>query len=206
MKHSLTNKDKAALTADCSVCGPAVPIKLNGRYGIVCVEARRQARRNYKKAHPERARAQKAASTPSLHRLTLRNGDPDTCAICGPVQPKPWGRGYMCPKLHEEKRWPEQSAPDPQCPICKRYLDKYGACLRCDDDLSDLDARYMPVEARGMRKLMAQLENIPVGLTIATAETQLPSTPEVAVHGWKTLGDGPKVSADDWMRQNGHRW
>lgn len=207
MKHSLTNKDKAALVADCSVCGPRVPIRLNGRYGIVCVTARREARRNYKKAHPERARAQKVSATPSLHRLTLRNGEADTCAVCGDVQPVAWGRGWMCPVLHTEKRWPAQAVPDPQCPICKRYLDRYGACLKCDDDFMDLDARYMPVEARGMKKLMGQLEHIPDGLTlVSAAETPLPSETEAAVHGWRTLGPGPRVSADEWMRKNGHQW
>lgn len=206
MKHSLTNKDKPALTADCSVCGPQVPIRLNGRYGIVCVEARRQARRNYKKAHPERARAQKVGATTSTHRLALRNGDPDTCAICGPVQPVAWGRGYMCPVLHAEKRWPMQAAPDPQCLLCKRYLDKYGACRNCDDDFADLDARFMPLEARGMRKLMAQLEHIPDGLSLASTESQLPADVETAVPGWKTLGSGPRASADEWMRSNGHQW
>ena len=105
MKHSLTNKDKAALTADCSVCGPAVPIRLNGRYGIVCLEARRERARRYKQQNPEKVKAGRTAAIPSIHRLSLRNGEPDTCVICGPVQPVRWGRGYMCPTIPAEKGW-----------------------------------------------------------------------------------------------------
>ena len=105
MKHSLTNKDKAELVADCSVCGPRVPIRLNGRYGIVCLEARREKSRRYRQANPEKVRAAKAAANPSTHRLSLRNGEPDTCVICGPVQPVRWGRGYMCPTIPTEKGW-----------------------------------------------------------------------------------------------------
>ena len=105
MKHSLTNKDKAELVADCSVCGPKVPIRLNGRYGIVCVEARREARNRYKQSHPEQTQRQKAASNPSTHRLTLKNGELDTCATCGEVQPVRWGRGWMCPTIPKERGW-----------------------------------------------------------------------------------------------------
>lgn len=105
MKHSLTNKDKVELVADCSVCGPRVPIRLNGPYGIVCLEARRDRSRRWKQENPEKARVSRAAANPSTHRLSLRNGEPDTCVVCGPVQPMKWGRGYMCPTIPAEKGW-----------------------------------------------------------------------------------------------------
>jgi len=105
MKHSLTNKDKAELVADCSVCGPRVPIRLNGRYGIVCLEARRERSRSWKQRNPEKAKASRAAANPSTHRLSLRNGEPDTCVVCGPVTPVKWGRGFMCPTIPAEKGW-----------------------------------------------------------------------------------------------------
>ena len=104
-KHSLTNKDKAELVADCSVCGPRVPIRLNGRYGIVCLEARRERSRRYKQQNPEKVRAGRAAANPSTHRLSLRTGELDTCVVCGEVQPIPWGRGWMCPTIPKEKGW-----------------------------------------------------------------------------------------------------
>jgi hypothetical protein len=105
MKHSLTNKNKVDLVADCSICGPQVPIRLNGRYGIVCLEARRERARRYKQENPEKVRAGRAAANPSTHRLSLRNGEPDTCVVCGEVQPIRWGRGWMCPTIPEEKGW-----------------------------------------------------------------------------------------------------
>lgn len=105
MMHSLTNKDKAELVADCSVCGPRVPIRLNGRYGIVCLEARRDHSRRWKQQNPEKVRVKKAAANPSTHRLTLRNGELDTCVECGEVQPVRWGRGWMCPTIPAEKGW-----------------------------------------------------------------------------------------------------
>lgn len=105
MKHSLTNKNKVDLVADCSVCGPRVPIRLNGRYGIVCLEARRERSRRYKRDNAPRVQAAKAASNPSTHRLTLKNGDLDTCAECGEVQPVRWGRGWMCPTIPKERGW-----------------------------------------------------------------------------------------------------
>lgn len=207
MKHSLTNKNRVDLVADCSVCGPGVPIKLNGPYGIRCVKGHREARRNYKLAHPERARSQKAAATGSAHRLEKRTGEMDTCSVCGPVKPTAWGRGWMCPTILKERGWAViQTVPNPQCLICKRYLDKYGACPSCDDDFKDLDARYMPAEARPMKKLMAQLDLIPDGFSITSSETPLPAETESVVPGWKTLGPGPNLSADEWMRQNGHQW
>jgi hypothetical protein len=203
MKHSLTNKDKAALTADCSVCGPAVPIRLNGRYGIVCLEARREKARRYKQAHPERVRQQKLAASPSPHRLDLRTGEADTCAVCGPVQPKAWGRGWICPTVISEKGWKvTQVAPQPKCSTCATYLDRFGVCARCAAD----QVSWMPTEARAKKRHLEMVQPyVDAGFTIADFETQLPAE-ESAVTGWKTLGDGPALSADHWMRKNGHSW
>ena len=196
MKHSLTNKDKAELLADCSVCGPRVPIRLNGRYGIVCLEARRQATRNYKKAHPERVRQQRANASHSPHMLTLRTGAVDTCSQCGEVQPQAWGRGWICPTIITEKGWKvTQVAPQPQCSTCNTYLDRRGACARCAGD----EWSWMPAEARAkVRHHDAAAPYIAAGYTIADFETQLPVDDQPAVPGWRTLGgaapeDGFKV-------------
>lgn len=153
MKHSLTNKDKAALTADCSVCGTAVAIARNGKYGFVCREGRKAATRRYKQAHPDRVREQKNRPA-SKHRLTKRDGTPDTCAVCGPVEPKPMGRGYGCPNRAVELGWkvfPE--APQPRCLLCRTFLDRMGACPKCDDDFTDLDEKYLPAESRPAQRL-----------------------------------------------------
>jgi hypothetical protein len=203
MKHSLTNKDKAALVADCSVCGPQVPIRLNGRYGIVCLEARRQAGRNYKKAHPERVRQQKLAARPSPHRLDLRTGEADTCTVCGPVQPTPWGRGWICPTVISDKGWKvTQVAPQPKCSTCNTFLDRRGVCARCAGD----EWAWMPDEARSKKRHLEMTGPfVAAGFTIADFETKLPAD-ESAVQGWRTLGDGAPLSADHWMRKNGHQW
>ena len=203
MKHSLTNKDRAQLLADCSVCGPRVAIRLNGRYGIVCLEARRAASRNYKKAHPERVRQQKLAASPSPHRLEVRTGEADTCQVCGPVQPKAWGRGWICPTVISDKGWKvTQVAPQPQCSTCPAYLDRFGVCPRCSAD----QVQWMPDEARSKKRHLEMTgPYIAAGFTIADFETPLPKD-ETAVPGWQTLGSGPKATADEWMRKNGHQW
>jgi hypothetical protein len=176
--HSLTNKDKAQLVADCSVCGPRVPIKLNGRYGIVCVEARRQARRNYKQAHPDRARAGRTYS-PSAHKLSLRNGEKDTCSLCGDVQPVAWGRGWMCPTISTERGWTvTQVAPTPRCNLCSKRFLIDGMCPSCDIQErthSTLDAGFLE-EVYG------------AGMHIATAASWLETDTSSVVPGWKTLG------------------
>jgi hypothetical protein len=64
----------------------------------------------------------------------------------------------------------------------------------------------MPNEARAKKRHMESVQPyIDAGFTIADFETQLPAE-ESVVTGWKTLGDGPALSADHWMRKNGHSW
>jgi hypothetical protein len=192
MKHSLTNKNKPELVADCSVCGPAAPIKLNGKYGVVCVEARRVARRNYKKAHPDRARAGRAYN-PSAHQLTEKTGKADTCVLCGPVTPKAWGRGWICPTILTEKGWTSsQTEPTPRCPLCsKRFLDAAGKCPSCDAEYEDL------VEGLDPGFLTEIYE---AGMHIETAASWLETDTTPAVHGWKTLGSTAPVTETPKVR------
>lgn len=150
MNHSLTNKDKAELKATCSVCGPEVPIRRNGKYGFVCLEARREKSRRYKQNNPAKVKATKAASNPSTHRLTLRNGDLDTCAVCGEVQPVAWGRGWMCPTIPEEKGWTVV----PVMNVRPRML---SIAL-----LEELDSAGMHVEP-GASALPTEIENVVPG-------------------------------------------
>lgn len=60
-KHSLVHKDKEALTGVCSVCG-STKIARNGKYGFVCVVARREAQRRFRSANPEKVKQQRNAA------------------------------------------------------------------------------------------------------------------------------------------------
>lgn len=188
MKHSLTNKDKVAMTADCSVCGTAVAIVKNSKYGFACRTARREALDRFKEAHPERVRQMKKRP-PSKHRLTKRDGSPDTCAVCGPVQPVAVGRGYGCPVREKELgRKSHPAAPQPKCLLCSaHYLDRYGACPKCDEPIDEM--QFLPKESRlgrRQRDLAAMWEE--AGFTITDGESQLDSGYESVVPGWRTLG------------------
>lgn len=138
--HRLTEKDPEALTATCSVCGPGSRIRRNGKRSFVCLTARRKAFRRWAKAHPDRARDSRSFN-PSQHRLERRDGGPDVCAVCGPVEPKAWGRGWMCGKRFEELRWTsEQVEPAPKCGACEQRWLEDGKCPKCDaEPLAPLD-------------------------------------------------------------------
>ena len=193
MAHTLTDKDTSALTAVCSDCGPSTPIARNGR-AYVCREGRREAQRRFRAAHPERVRQSKRRP-PSKHRLTKRDGTPDTCAMCGPVTPVVIGRGYGCPNRAAERNIKVfAEAPQPACPICRTYLDRFGSCAKCDDDLSDLEAAHMPREARRHNGVDMASQFLAAGFSITSWENPLPSDEErPAVHGWKTLGSSEPV-------------
>ena len=193
MAHSLTEHDHAGLTAKCSVCGPATRIAKNGKYGYVCVTARREAKRRWRAAHPAKSRADKNRP-PSKHRLEKRDGSPDTCKICGPVTPVVIGRGWGCPNRAKEMgRTSFPAEPQPRCPICRTYLDRFGGCAKCDDDLSDLETAFIPNESRRAPIATLADEYERNGFTIQSFEPWLNDEPESAVKGWKTLG-----SAEPW--------
>ena len=187
MKHSLTNKDKVALTADCSVCGSNAPIVKNSKYGFACVVGRQEAKDRYKAAHPERVRQSKKRP-PSKHRLEKRNGEPDICAVCGPVTPVVMGRGWGCPNRAKElgrTKFPE--SPQPKCLLCGAcYLDRFGACPRCDEPLDE--TKFYPAESRLARRRDIASVYEEAGFTITEGESFLDNSYESAVPGWKTLG------------------
>ena len=185
-RHSLVEKNPADRTARCVLCGPVAMVPA-GR-GWACVVARRESRRNYKKAHPERARAGRAHN-PSAHRLTLRTGEPDTCAVCGPVKPDAWGRGWICPTLRVEKGWPNtQTAPAPKCQLCNKQWLVDGLCPSCERITEDLADMYIPAESRRARKQSLADMYEAAGFSIVTEDPALPTGVESAVPGWKTLG------------------
>ena len=185
--HRLSEQDREKLTATCSVCGPAVEIMRKGKYGLACREGDREAKRRYRAANPQRVRASKRRPA-SKHRLEKRDGSPDTCAVCGPVTPVVVGRGYGCPNRAKELGWKTFALePQPACPICHTYLDRFGSCAKCDDDLSDLDDMWIPVESR------RYVAPVGEGFSIQEWPSELSEEIESAVPGWKTLG-----SAEPW--------
>lgn len=183
MKHSLTNKDTAALVGDCSVCGTGVAIVKVGN-GHGCRLAVRQAKRNYKTAHPDRARAGRAHN-PSNHRLTVKTGEMDNCAMCGDVQPVPWGRGWMCPTIIKERGWTvTQVAPTPKCKLCSQRFLIDGLCPKCDAEPEDLTEGLDPA-------FLAEVYG--AGMHIETAASWLETDTTSAVPGWKTIGSSNPV-------------
>lgn len=180
-RHSLTNKNLEALTATCAVCGDGVRVRVS-RGKWICVAGNRQARARYRKAHPDRAAADRKFR-PSKHRLQNRKGGEDICSICGPVVSVPQGWGYMCPTRAVELGWkPTQSDPQPLCPSCKkRHLDNMGACPLCDEPLPRYDQRpgqeWDPYD-----------EFDAAGLSVRDGFADLSDANESAVAGWKTLG------------------
>ena len=179
------------MTATCAVCGPSVQITGNGRNRYACAEARRLSQLAFRQAHPDRVRESKKRP-PSAHRLTLRNGEPDTCAVCGPVEPKPMGRGYGCPNRAAELGKKQFAlAPQPRCLLCRTYLDRLGSCAKCDDDLADLDTEFLPAESRAARRDRKRIERFyEDGFSILDPSDPhlLDSGYESAVDGWTTLG------------------
>ena len=188
-KHSLSDKDTVALTATCSTCGEGAAIRKNGRYGYVCLIARRMRKKQWAQAHPDRARASRS-SAPSPHRLENKDGGKDTCAICGPVQPVAWGRGWMCPTI--SKNWTNvASAPAPRCGRCNGWLTAENVCVRCEAAKSQV------------RNLHPDFINevYAAGMHLETEPGFLPTGIENAVPGWKTLGSDQPVKAD-WPRNS----
>lgn len=120
------------MTATCSVCGPLVAMRAVGKY-FACKTARTEAQHAWVKAHPDRARESHKVK-PSKHRLTNRDGKPDTCAICGPVDVVPAGRGYECgPNSRARGVKNPPLAPQLKCQKCMTvFLTRDGVCLECD--------------------------------------------------------------------------
>ena len=185
-RHSLTQKNVADRTAVCNLCGPVAMVPA-GR-GWACVQGRRESRRNYKKAHPDRVRASKALN-PATHKLTVKTGETDQCVVCGEVQPVPWGRGWMCPTIIRERGWTvTQTAPAPKCALCNKHWLVDSKCPSCDGIYDDLADQFLPLESRRAKHLRSNAVYEEMGFTVITSETPLPLGTENAVGNWKTIG------------------
>lgn len=189
MKHSLTEKDKKALVATCSVCGPGAKIRRRGKYGHACIVGDREAKRRYKQAHPERAARQSRGI--SSHSLARRDGTDTGCAVCGPVTPIKWRRGFMCPNRAMELGWKPDAKPAPRCETCDSWLRADNGCTFC--------------ERSALRPLPRSLERelAAAGMHVEFEPTVLSDEIENAVPGWRTLGNNsPRIGfahyADEW--------
>lgn len=194
-RHRLTDRDVDSLTADCSICGPAVAIRRVGKY-FQCVTAAREAKAAWRKRHPASDKADKMRP-PSAHRLMVRDGREDTCKVCGVVTPVPHGRGWMCPNRAAELGFTGKATkvpPNQKCKTCAAWLCADGHCPRCvtELDFSDLDWQYAPNKSRQKLRRFAGLNYGDLdGFTVQHPEdgpTSLPSSNESVVEGWKTIG------------------
>jgi Recombination endonuclease VII len=92
-EHSLTNVDRDARTADCSICGPQVPIRVRvrtGGGGIECMIKRVESRRQWNRSHRRPARQHSDRKYKRYKKYKLTQDDYDRmvaeqqgcCAIC----------------------------------------------------------------------------------------------------------------------------
>lgn len=93
------------------------------------------------------------------------------CAICGPVDGFPVGRGVMCSKRAEELGWRKPTM-QPTCHRCGDEL-RSGYCLNCTP-------LTVPASYEG-------LLGSP-GVSVLWRETRLRDDVENAVPGWQTRG------------------
>lgn len=122
--HKLTEKDPAARTGVCSVCGP-VSLARKGK-SWRCANRRRELHQAWVEENPTKAAASRAHVSP--HKVT--NG---VCPLCGPVEAVPYGRGWACPNTPGAKRrLVQQSAPQSRCRDCGSFFSvSEGICLSC---------------------------------------------------------------------------
>jgi hypothetical protein len=126
-RHSLAEKDTQARTALCSVCG-SVGIYPAGR-GWVCLNKKKASAAAWAQANPEKAHASR--TTRSAHRLISRKDTAGECAVCGPVEAVPYGRGWACGKRAAELRKTQQAHPARRCVDCNMWIDSRGTAARC---------------------------------------------------------------------------
>ena len=90
MKHSLSNVDRAQMTADCTVCGRGARLLLHGtKNEVYCARGRQQGK-------------------PKSEWHTLADKDTEkrtaTCSKCGPVEMRRQGAsGWQCVNLARER-------------------------------------------------------------------------------------------------------
>ena len=133
ISHSLSDRDTAAMTATCAVCGP-VRLKTRGRGRFVCGVRAAERHAEWAARNPEKARRNRRGR--SAHHLTSFDESTLTgeCPVCGIVGVVPKGRGFMCRTRAEEIWTQQQSSPQQRCGVCRRvWLSADGTCAYCSD-------------------------------------------------------------------------
>lgn len=179
--HSLTNIDPAEMAGDCAVCGTQVPIQRVSpkRDRFACRTARREARKHYREAHPDRVRADKASRRKgSMHRVTR-----GVCCVCGPVETVIHRRGSMCANRAAELGW-KGGEPQGRCVTCHGWMRNDGSCPACDDRAATDLGYALMLDEYGTRV------DGPVYIEDGSfvIEAPLSTGIENAVPGWKTIG------------------
>lgn len=160
-RHRLTNKNLSTLTGECSVCG-LVAIRKSGT-GFQCAVKKSQSKRDWAKANPEAAAANRRQR--SSHVLSQRDRENMTaeCGKCGPVKLVPWGRGVICGNLAASRRSVQEKSSRGTCRECwvieerKVWLAADGSCPACaawDPSLEKRPAERRDPGGREARELM----------------------------------------------------
>jgi hypothetical protein len=107
------------------------------------------------------------------------------------------GRGYGCPTRAKELGWKVfAEKPQPACPICRTFLDRFGACAQCDNE-ANVDDIFIPRESRRYASSSRVLAD---GYSIVDHDSLLPADTESVVPGWKTLGSLDPVGSRPTVR------
>lgn len=170
--HSIT--DAVGRRGTCAVCGPDTELTSQGK----CHPALRKAQRDYRYGlGPSGRKARKnrwVRPHEKVHVLSHRQGGPDVCSACGPVESFAQGRGFMCPNRAAELHWREP-CPMPMCPRCDSEL-RSGTCPRCTPPRIEPQVREALLNG---------------SLAVRASEIPMPEKIENAVPGWVTIG-GPQ--------------
>jgi hypothetical protein len=192
-RHLLADKDLAAKTAVCSVCGP-VEIRSAGKSWI-CLNKKRESAAAWQAANPEKAAANRAAV--SEHHLVA--SDPEVrrgiCPIDGDVDIVPFGRGWACAVRAAELRTVVQDE-TPRCRVCYYPGSNFNPVVDgyCEYDRpGNIRPAVVPLSP-----LFDPGASHPVELPKYEAAASVVPARESAVPGWKMIGQD--VPADEWAK------
>ena len=192
--HRLVKKDLTTLTGECSECGFVAIAKAGN--GFQCGEKKKASQREWRERNPAAAKANRALR--SDHELFNRDYVKlsASCAVCGPVDMTPWGRGYACATRAAELRTTQEAAPAKPCVECwiidgdRVYL-VGGECPRCKEGVDRYVPNHVPRERRDHGGQAARLaeEFEGSGFTVYDEDpgADMPGF-ESAVPGWRTVG------------------
>ena len=198
LRHKLTDKDVENRSANCSVCGPVKIVKVG--QGYTCANRKAASHQRWAEANPDKLRANR--QTKSEHYLTDRDVVALTgeCAVCGPVDILPYGRGYACGNRARELRGAQQAAPQSWCRECWAEMEDQpgrrrialradGSCPRHDDPTLTLTQQTI-ADRLNRDEMRDTFDEVGPGFHIIGEWDDPYAMPgyESAVPGWHTLG------------------